>query len=218
MKKILGLLLIVVILTGGALYTISAYNKSNLLNNNDLSQNNLQTKATNKNDVNEDQQKKELSDTNSNTSSNGTAPSSQLNNKIKRMSQDFKLKDLDGKEISLSSFKGKKVFLNFWATWCPPCQAEMPEIEKLYQETKTSDLVILAVDLGEDKSTAKAFIDKNKYTFKILLDTDGKLASDYNISSIPSSYFIDKDGYIVATHLGSMNLAQMKSYINLLDK
>ena len=64
----------------------------------------------------------------------------------------FKLKDLNGVEVSLSDFKGKKVFLNFWASWCPPCKAEMPDLEKLYQETKDSDLVILAVNIGEDKT------------------------------------------------------------------
>ncbi|WP_206872404.1 TlpA disulfide reductase family protein [Clostridium zeae] len=65
---------------------------------------------------------------------------------------DFKLKTLDGKEVSLSDLKGKNIFINFWATWCPYCVQEMPEIEKLYQETKNSDLIILGIDIGEDNA------------------------------------------------------------------
>ena len=120
--------------------------------------------------------------------------------------------------MSLSDLKGKKVFLNFWATWCPPCKAEMPEIEKLYQETKDSDLVIVAVEIGEPLSTVKSFIDSNKYNFKVLLDSDQSVASKYNIASIPTSYFIDADGNIISKNMGGMNIDQMKAYIKALDK
>ena len=130
---------------------------------------------------------------------------------------DFKLKDLNGKDVSLNDFKGKNVLLNFWATWCPPCKAEMPDIEKLYQENKNSDLVILAVNLGEDKQTVKSFIEKNKYNFDILLDSDQDVAIKYNIVSIPTSFFIDKEGNIVSKKIGAMTLEEMKSYINLLN-
>jgi len=199
MKKIVIIISLTIALTTGALYTVSAYNKSN-----------SQKPAT--------VLPKESSQIQNSTSSSESNPSLQPDNKIKTKAQDFKLKDLNGNEVSLSDFKGKKVFLNFWASWCPPCKAEMPEIERLYQETKDSDLVILAVDIGEDKATVKSFIDKNKYNFEVLLDINQETASKYNISSIPSSYFIDKDGNIVATHLGSMNLSQMKSYVQLLAK
>lgn len=218
MKKMLGILILAATLTGGAVYTVSSYNNSTTqINPTDLSTGDSQTKK----DViieGEAKGQNENPNTTNNTPTNWSSPSSQLNNKIKRSAQDFKLKDLDGKEVSLNDLKGKKIFLNFWATWCPPCRAEMPEIEKLYQETKGSDLVILAVDIDEDRSIVKSFIDQSKYNFKVLLDMDAKVASAYNISSIPSSYFIDKEGNIVATHLGSMNLSQMKSYIDLLDR
>jgi peroxiredoxin len=137
---------------------------------------------------------------------------------IKTNAIDFKLKDLDGKELSLSDLKGKKVFLNFWATWCPPCKAEMPEIEKLYEETKDSDLVIVAVEIGEPLSTVKSFIDSNKYSFKVLLDSDQSVASKYNIASIPTSYFIDVDGNVISKNVGGMNIDQMKASIKALDK
>ncbi|ABR35117.1 TlpA family protein disulfide reductase [Clostridium beijerinckii] len=139
-------------------------------------------------------------------------------NNIKTKAIDFNLKDLNGNELSLSDLKGKKVFLNFWATWCPPCKAEMPEIERLYQETKDSDLVIVSVEIGEPLNTVKSFIDSNKYNFKVLIDPDQSVATKYNITSIPTSYFIDKDGIIVSKHVGAMNIDQMKAYIKTLDK
>ena len=139
-------------------------------------------------------------------------------NVIKTKAIDFKLKDLNGKELSLSDLKGKKVFLNFWATWCPPCKAEMPEIEKLYQETKDSDLVIVAVEIGEPLDTVKSFIDSNKYNFKVLLDSDQSVSSKYGITSIPTSYFIDTDGNIISKRVGAMNIDEMKTYIKTLDK
>jgi len=139
-------------------------------------------------------------------------------NLIKTKAIDFKLKDLNGEELSLSDLKGKKVFLNFWATWCPPCKAEMPEIEKLYEETKDSDLVIVAVEIGEPLTTVKSFIDSNKYNFKVLLDSDQSVASKYGISSIPTSFFIDAEGNIISKRIGAMNIDQMKAYIKTLDK
>lgn len=139
-------------------------------------------------------------------------------NVIKTKAPDFKLKDLDGKELSLSDLKGKKIFLNFWATWCPPCKNEMPEIQKLYEETKDTDLVIVAVEIGEPLSEVKSFIDENKYTFKVLSDSDQSVASKYEISSIPTSYFIDEDGNIISKFIGAMNIDKMKSYIKDLDK
>jgi len=150
---------------------------------------------------------------------NATSQSTGINHNIlKTKAIDFRLKDLEGKELSLSDLKGKKVFLNFWATWCPPCRAEMPEIEKLYQETKDSNLVIVAVEIGEPLDTVKSFIDSNKYNFKVLLDSDQSIASKYNIASIPTSYFIDVDGNIVSKNVGAMNIDQMKAYIKTLDK
>lgn len=132
--------------------------------------------------------------------------------------EDFTLLDLEGNKVSLSDYKGKKIFLNFWATWCPPCKAEMPNIEKVYQDTKDSDLVILAVEIGEPLETVKSFIDKNEYNFNVLLDIDQSVASSYNISSIPTSYFIDEEGYIIAKRVGGMNKDQMMDYIENMDQ
>jgi Peroxiredoxin len=198
MKKALIAALVAV-----ALIVFSVY----IINNTDPSKSKTESSISTTSDKNSDTK---------NSNSNETVKATP--NNIKTKAIDFKLKDLNGNELSLSDLKGKKVFLNFWATWCPPCKAEMPEIEKLYQETKDSDLVIVAVEIGEPLDTVKPFIENNKYNFKVLLDLDQSVATKYNISSIPTSYFIDTDGNIVSKHIGGMNIEQMKAYIKTLDK
>lgn len=147
---------------------------------------------------------------------------------VKIKSADFTLGDLNGKEISLSSLKGKNVMLNFFATWCPPCKAEMPDMEKLYQETKNSDLIIIAVNLGEDQATVKDFMKKNGYNFEVVLDLKGTVADKYGVSAIPTTYFLDKEGNItpfyditsgktVTRKQGAMTLEEMRGYIKNLE-
>lgn len=205
MKKVIFLFAIV-LMTATAVYTVNNYTKStsNIKNSPASSENQNTSK-------------------NNNTASNTNRTDGSLiqispNYNIKVKTADFKLKDLNGREFSLSELKGKRVFLNFWATWCPPCRAEMPEIEQLYQETKNSDLVIIAVEIGGPLDTVKAFISQNKYNFKVLLDSDKSVAEQYGISSIPTSFFIDKDGYIAAKNTGAMDYSQMQEYIKSLDK
>jgi peroxiredoxin len=107
---------------------------------------------------------------------------------------DFTLSDLSGKKVSLSQYRGKLVFLNFWATWCPPCRAEMPAMERLYQKLKGQGLVVLAVDLQEDAKSVQKFVDEHKLTFPILLDSDGRVGATYGARSIPTTYIIGRDG------------------------
>lgn len=121
-------------------------------------------------------------------------------NKI--MAPDFSLKDLDGNTVKLSDYRGKIVFLNFWASWCGPCTSEMPEFEKVHRQfSKEGDAVILAVNLTdgfrETEEKARKFIADNGYTMKVLLDTTGSAAKDYGIYSIPTTYVINRDGSIV---------------------
>ncbi|HEX9061697.1 MAG TPA: redoxin domain-containing protein [Clostridia bacterium] len=130
---------------------------------------------------------------------------------------DFTLTDLNGKKVSLSDYKGKNVFLNFWATWCPPCRGEMPDIEDVYNESlKNKDFIILAVNLGEDKDTVKAFIDSKGYHFKVLLDLDQKAGDSYGINAIPSSFFIDRNGNIQNKRVGAMSKNDIQQYIKQL--
>ncbi|MEH7072674.1 TlpA disulfide reductase family protein [Neobacillus drentensis] len=127
---------------------------------------------------------------------------------------DFELKTLTGENIKLSSLKGKKVMLNFWATWCPPCKAEMPAMEQ-FSKQMPKDLVILAVNI-DPQLDVKGFVDENKITFPILLDTDDKVNETYQVLSIPTTYFIDSKGIIQNKFTGSMNLDVMKDSTNKL--
>lgn len=195
MKK-LAFTLAIIILFGISVYTVISYNKNKTNGFNTSINNSVLSVKDSKSSIDK--------------KSPETIP--------KEKAIDFKLKDLNGKSVSLSDFKGKKVLLNFWATWCPPCRAEMPDIEKLYLENKDSDLVILAVNLGEDTQTVKSFIDKNKYNFNILLDSDQAVAIKYNIVSIPTSFFIDKEGNIVSKKVGAMSIKEMRDNVNLLNK
>ncbi|MEM5948499.1 TlpA disulfide reductase family protein [Spirochaetia bacterium 38H-sp] len=118
---------------------------------------------------------------------------------------DFIVKALDGKDVSLSDYEGKVVFLNFWATWCPPCRMEMPWIETMVQKIKGHDVVFLAINVQEDKDTVKAFIEENNYTFPVLLDTSGTVSGIYGVSGIPTTYFIDKKGMVRGRLVGAHN-------------
>jgi peroxiredoxin len=120
----------------------------------------------------------------------------------------FTLPGLDGKMVNLADYKGKVVLLNIWATWCPPCVEEMPSMEKLYQELKDESFEILAVSI--DVSGAKAvlpFMKKHKLSFPALTDTKGAIKSLYQVTGVPESIIIDKDGIIVEKVIGPRDWA-----------
>lgn len=134
---------------------------------------------------------------------------------------DFTLKDQFGNEHTLSDYKGKTVFLNFWATWCGPCRSEMPDIQKLYEtyETEGDNAVIIlgvaAPGLGQEKDEAgiKAFLDESDYTYPTLMDTTGDLFSEYGISSFPTTFMIDREGNVFGYVSGALNEDMMKNII-----
>lgn len=133
---------------------------------------------------------------------------------------DFELVDQYGNTHKLSDYKGKVVFLNFWATWCPPCKIEMPNIEELYKEYNYNkdDVVILGVAQpgGQEKSVSgiKEFINSNGFTFPTVFDESGKVFRDYYIRSLPTTFMIDKDGKVYGYVSGALTKDQMKSIIN----
>lgn len=138
-------------------------------------------------------------------------------NEIGQMAPDFTLNTLDGKTVKLSDFKGKKVILNFWATWCPPCKAEMPHMQNYYQSNKDKDIIILAVNLtNQDKGleVIHNFADDYKLTFPILLDEQGSVGSTYQILTIPTSFFINEKGEIHQKISGPMDEETMQKYVN----
>lgn len=134
---------------------------------------------------------------------------------------DFTLTDQFGKTHSLSDYKGKTIFLNFWATWCPPCRAEMPDIQKLYEtyDTEGDDaLIVLGVaapNYGDEKDEEgiKNFLKENGYTYPVLMDTDAELFSAYGIYSYPTTFMIDRDGNVFGYASGQLSEDTMKSII-----
>ena len=110
--------------------------------------------------------------------------------------------DEQGQEVKLSAFKGKVVVLNLWATWCAPCVAGLPTVDKVTSEFKDKGVVFYAVDLQENAEKVKTFIDKKAWTFPVLLDGKGETARDYRVSGIPHSVIIGTDGIIKNVHIG----------------
>ena len=119
--------------------------------------------------------------------------------------RNFSLSLLEGETKSLSSYKGKVVFLNFWATWCGPCRVEMPSMEALYKKFSDKGLEILAVNCGEDQAAVRSFMKNEKLSFPALLDLDGRVSQNYGIQAIPTTYLIDRDGMIILRLVGSID-------------
>ncbi|ARI75777.1 redoxin domain-containing protein [Halobacillus mangrovi] len=122
---------------------------------------------------------------------------------------DFTLTRLNGETAKLSDYRGQKVLINFWATWCPPCRAEMPDMEKLYNET---DIEILAVNLTGTESArgdVNNFVQELELTFPILLDHEAEVMGKYQVGPVPTSIFVDEDGKVQSFVLGAMNYDMM---------
>lgn len=125
------------------------------------------------------------------------------------MAPDVKLKTMDGEEVQLSDFRGERVMLNFWGTWCPPCRAEMPDMEKFHQNT---DIKIIAVNLIETETSlddVHQFIDDYGLTFSVYTDEGNAAAEVYRVQPIPTSYLINSDGTIHNKALGALNYELM---------
>jgi len=116
---------------------------------------------------------------------------------------DFTLKDLNGKPVRLSDFRGKIVLLNFWATWCPDCRIEMPSMQKLHSRFKDTDFVLVSISIKESASEVQKFFKKHKLTFIGLLDSDGEVGSQMGIRAIPTTFILDRNGKIAGTIMGS---------------
>ncbi|MEN9934063.1 MAG: hypothetical protein RLZZ387_642 [Chloroflexota bacterium] len=117
---------------------------------------------------------------------------------------DFTLAALDGSEVRLASLRGQVVLVNVWATWCPPCRAEMPAIQATYDEYRGQGFTVLAVNFKEDARTVAAYLEEHRLTFPALLDVDGSVGSVYQARGLPSSFFVDRRGVIRAVYRGPM--------------
>lgn len=126
-----------------------------------------------------------------------------LAEEMKKPAPNWQLPDIQSStQVSLTDYKGKVVYLDFWASWCKPCVQSFPFLQGLYEQYQQQGLVVIAINLDEDKNNALAFLEKVPVTYPVLYDSSAKSAFSYQVKAMPSSYFIDKKGNIRAVHLG----------------
>ena len=132
---------------------------------------------------------------------------------VGRLAPDFTLIDLEGNSVTLSDFRGKVIFINFWASWCPPCRAEMPEIEAVYQEYKSKDVVFIGIDLLETENEVRQLVEEGGFSWTFVIDTTDEVGMNYGITVIPTTFFVDKKGIIRAVNIGAMTKRMIESQI-----
>jgi len=125
---------------------------------------------------------------------------------------DFSLKTLGGKRVSLEDYRGKVILLNFWATWCGPCRMEMPSMEKLWQDFREEDFVILAIDLQEEGKLVSSFMKERNLSFPVPLDAKGNVARSYGVRGIPTTFFLNPKGEIIGKAVGARDWANEESF------
>jgi len=120
---------------------------------------------------------------------------------VKGKATDFSLKNLDGKDIRLSDFKGKVVLLDFWATWCPPCVSAVPQLASLHERYKEKGFEIIGISMDHSVGDAKSFVSEHNVPYTVLMSND-KVEKQYGVTTIPVTFLIDKSGVVVKKHLG----------------
>ncbi len=133
--------------------------------------------------------------------------------RLEREAPNFSLRTLDGKDVQLSDFRGRPVWINFWATWCPPCRAETPDIQEVYEAHESDGLVVLAISIGESPSTVSDYVKRTGTTFTTGVDEATSIAAQYRIVGIPTHFFIDREGVIREWRIGSMSKKTMESKV-----
>ena len=137
------------------------------------------------------------------------------------LAPDFSLTLPDGKAVNPASYRGKALLLHFWATWCPPCRAELPEMNKLAEKLASetdSKLAFLAVCVSDSEKSRSAFMKKNNYTFTGGLDASGAIAKKYGVFGIPASFLISPDGKIEDVFVGAMTPEKLASFVSAYEK
>ena len=128
---------------------------------------------------------------------------------------DFTMLDMEGNEVTLASFFGKPIVLNFWASWCGPCKMEMPEIQKFYDKYG-QEIHFLLVSVDDSLDAAKTFISDSGYTFPVYFDTTSVGAYTYGASSIPLTFFIDAQGNLTAYYMGAMSESILQQGVDMI--
>lgn len=135
------------------------------------------------------------------------------------LAPDFTVYDAEGNPVKLSDMRGTPVVLNFWASWCPPCKAEMPDFDEIckeYEGKVTFMMVNLTDGQSETQESAQSFIDSMGYTFPVYFDKDSDAAYKYGIQSIPTTFFIDAEGYAIAYYSGAMSGDTLRQGIGMI--
>jgi len=127
---------------------------------------------------------------------------------------DFQLPSLEGEEISLSQYQGSVVLINFWATWCPPCRAEIPDLQKTYQARSNDGFVVLGIAVEQAHSLVAPFAEAMGMSYPVLLDEQGQVYRTYRIPGLPVSILVDRDGVIRVRHVGTLTSAQLDQYLD----
>lgn len=203
--KIIGAILAFVLLIGGSM---AAYNK---LSKEYKKGDNLQVEET-------AVPTKEPQSTTDDTTDD-TQDAAQDTKEERTKAIDFTVQDLDGEQVSLLSKVGKPLVLNFWASWCGPCKSEMPDFQTVFEEMG-EDVEFVMVNLTDNSretvDSAKKFIDKEGFTFPVYFDTEQSAAYAYYVTSIPTTFFIDKDGYIVTYAQGALDEETLRRGIGMI--
>lgn len=131
----------------------------------------------------------------------------EINKLEKTKAPEFTLLDLQGRPVSMASFKGKVVLLNFWATWCPSCIAEMPAFQKSYQQLKERGFEVVAISTDRSLGDVRGFLEKRPVTFTVMLDETRKVTKQYKVFSLPTTFLIDRNGIIVEKFFGEYDWA-----------
>jgi len=128
--------------------------------------------------------------------------------------QDFTLRTLDGQTVKLSDFRGHPVVINFWATWCGPCQAEMPLLSKMYGEEKDNGVIVLAVDVQETPSIVQRYADQKQLPFTVLLDQSGAITGQYRVRAYPTTFFVDANGVVQSWQVGALSQTTLSRHLD----
>ena len=132
--------------------------------------------------------------------------------RVGKPAPDFTLPLLDGGELALSQYQGRPVVINFWASWCPPCRAEMPDFQEMWEEMRGEDVVFVGIALGESERSARAFAETTGVTYPLGLDETGRISRDYRVTSLPTTVLIDREGN-ESLRLGIANQGALRIFV-----
>jgi peroxiredoxin len=133
--------------------------------------------------------------------------------KVGSTAPDFQLVDLEGNQHKLSDYKGKGVFLNFWGTWCEPCEREMPYMENQYEYYKTQGVEVLAVNIAESNIAVQSFVDRHDLSFPVVLDKDRQVLNAYGVGPLPTTFLINPEGKVVHITSGSLTERMVRDFM-----